>query len=246
MYEFVFPRIVRVSTVSPAVYRVDLLVRQPTEGLARHRAESWVYRRFRPVAVAVDRAERVNAFLWRVGLTLTTRGGEELSRFEIPWEFREAARTFSRLLERRGFETKVYEYPLESVVNFVDPELRRMLSRFGAPYDRGKAEHYAFFTTVGSLAFHTPYEERGRTILWTGEIPVPSLRKPIATGAWRDEVRIPEGVVISELHFHTEDTLPAVHLHLEGALTNLSELARFVGELRDLSKSALLESSGTP
>ncbi|MFQ6076626.1 MAG: hypothetical protein ACE5Z5_10910 [Candidatus Bathyarchaeia archaeon] len=164
--------------------------------------------------------------------------GERGALGESPEPFREQARRFSRLLERRGFLTKVHDYPFSSVVNFEDPELRRMLTQVGAPYDREKAEHYAFFSSTGSVEFHPPRVAYDRVTTMSGEVPVATMRRPMARGAWREEVRIPPGITVSDLHWHTEDALPATHVHVMGD-ADLVELARLIGELRNISKSFL-------
>jgi hypothetical protein len=154
---------------------------------------------------------------------------------------KEQARRFSMLLERWGFRTRVTEYDAYAVVDFYDPELHRMLREVGAPYDRERASMFAD-SVVGSLEFmEAPGLLPGTySVVVSGDIPMAAMRKPMARGFWSERIQIPREIGVSELHWHTEDGLPATHVHISGVDVPLEELAGFVADLRNISKSFAL------
>jgi hypothetical protein len=153
-------------------------------------------------------------------------------------EAKEQARRFSMLLERRGFRTGVRDLDASSLVDFYDPELRRILTEVGAPYDREKVSDYALFLT-GTVEF---WEHPGtRAVTLFGDIPVAIIRRPMARGFVGHRVEVPPDVKVTEVHWHTQDGLPRTHLHVEGELpVDLDGLARFIGSCRDISKSFII------
>jgi len=163
----------------------------------------------------------------------------DLIKEENP-EAREQARRFSELMERRGFRTTVRDFNRSSIVDFYDPELRRMMIEVGAPYDREKAGEFALSIT-GSLEFtELPGLMGTRVVTVSGDIPVAVMRRPMARGFWREGLEIPEDLSVKELHWHTEDGLPATHVHVWGEDLDLYELSRFIGDLRDVSKGFMI------
>jgi len=152
---------------------------------------------------------------------------------EITIENRFRAWLLADELEHRNFRTSITEHPeiKSMVIDFHDPRLDEKLVELGSYVDSEKMRRYLLHIGRGSISFKDNVME--------GDVPLFILRPKEVRGWWREKLETPPKVIISEIHAHTWDNVPTVHLHVKGEdlmPEDLVKLAEFISNVRDASR----------
>lgn len=166
-------------------------------------------------------------------LVLGVVGAQSLNKPEFE-ENRYRAWYLAEALKERGFEARVEEHPeiAGAAVDFHDPALEGVLIRTGAYIDAHKVVDYLRTVGRGSIAF--------RNNIMEGDIPIIALRPKEARGWIRRLIKPPPKLEISQVHVHTWNTVPSIHVHLKGRdlyLEDIERLADFISETRRMTRT---------
>ena len=129
-------------------------------------------------------------------------GLEPLARRTVRYR---TANMFKRLLDEKGYTTKIFVVDEVVAVDFYHPRIRDEVLKL--PYRRDLLESVVEYSTAGSAAF----TDHG---LEDANIPVVVTRDPAATGRLIRRVELYAGMRLRETHWHVHDGLTVFDLHV--------------------------------